>query len=143
MIYEDNISLGIFHYLTKFYSGCNKSHTQHKNVHQHISCVYQACGSCTKFCVPIEYTFTFFCQLWSCFLYWLKIIYSVHWGIKPPQKHLPLFFDKPTLKSANCLRPLYKAINPPSPRKLVFAWTPLKIIYLLLSEQPPLKIEIF
>ena len=36
----------------------------------------------------------------------------VHLGLKPPQKHQPLFFAKSLLKSANCPSHLFKKFSP-------------------------------
>ena len=50
---------------------------------QQICCVCQFCGSYTKVCTPIKYTFTFLLLLWPCFFIGWKLfcgfVYLLTW----------------------------------------------------------------
>ena len=64
--------------------------------------------------------------------------HSMHWGINPPQKHHPLFFAKPPLKSASCPSPpflgnstLYVVFLVNPPKNQIFQWTPILKFFIL------------
>ena len=70
-------------------------------------------------------------------------------GINPRQKHHPLFFAKPLLKSENCPSPLFRQsltiywffVNPPKNR--IFQWTPIILKLFILNPIYLLKVTKF
>ena len=67
--------------------------------------------------------------------------HSVHWGIKPPQKHHPLLScQAPSLKTANCPSPPFLGNSPfyigflwSPPKSQIFQWTPKILKFFILN----------